>query len=127
MIEVSVAARNVEVMATTARMNGGYLRVYNGARPAAPEDPVTTQTLLAELRFSSPAFGNPVNGAAVANPIAPETNVRASSTPTWFRALEADGTTAVLDGSIPADLTPDHAGLIQGGSMAVSSLLYSRV
>lgn len=127
MIEVSVDARNVEVMATTARLNGGYLRVYNGARPAAPEVPVSTQTLLAELRFGLPAFGNPANGTATANPIAPETNVRASSVPTWFRTLEADGSTAVLDGSIPADLTPDHAGLIQGGSLAVSSLLYSRV
>lgn len=127
MIEVSANNRNIEVMATTAALNGGYLRIYGAPRPLAPEVPVSTQTLFAELRFSSPAFASPVQGGAQANPLAPDTNVRASGVPAWFRAFAADGTTAVLDGDIPDDLDPTIQHLVQGGSLAVSSLLYRRV
>lgn len=126
MIEVSADARNVEVMATTARMNAGYLRVYGAPRPASPEVAVTSQTLFAECRFGSPAFGDPTNGVASANPIPPETNVRASGRPIWFRAFASNGVTAVLDGDMYIDLVPDEPQLVQGGSFSVLSLTYAR-
>jgi hypothetical protein len=122
----SQASRNVQVTVVTTPLNGGYLRIYGAPRPSAPEAPVTTQTLFAELRFGNPAFGDPSNGVAVANGIAPETNVRASGMPIWFRAFAADGTTAILDGDVPGDLVPSATNLIQGGSLAVTSLVYSR-
>ena len=126
MIEVSADARNVEVMATTARMNAGYLRVYGAPRPASPEVAVTSQTLFAECRFGSPAFGNPTNGTATANPITPEAHTLVSGVPVWFSRIEADGVTAVLDGDMYTDLIPDKAHLVLGGSFSVTSLLYSR-
>jgi hypothetical protein len=125
-IEVSINGRNIEVMVITTMMNGGYLRVYGGPRPTAPEVAVTTQVLFAELRFSNPAFGTPVAGTATANAITPETNARASGVPVWFRVFGSDGTTAVLDGEMYADLVPDQSHVTQGGSLSVSSLLFSR-
>lgn len=126
MIEVAANTRNLEVMTATRQMDGGYLRVYGAPRPASPEIAVGAQVLFAECRFSSPSFGNPTNGAATAKSIAPETNVRATGVPVWFRVFAQDGTTAVLDGDMFSDLVPDQGQLVQGGSFSVLSLQYSR-
>jgi hypothetical protein len=125
-IEVAADIRNLEVMTATRQMDGGYLRVYGAPRPASPEVAVGAQTLFAECRFGSPSFGNPTNGAASANPIAPETNVRATGVPVWFRVFMKDGATAVLDGDMFSDLVPDQGQLVQGGSFSVLSLQYIR-
>jgi hypothetical protein len=127
MVEVSVSARNIEVMSTTRLLNGGYLRVYGAPRPAAPEVAVTTQTLYAECRFGSPAFGNPTDGVAAANAIAPDPDVSATGIPTWFRAFASDGATAVLDGDMGTDLVPNQEQVVQGGSFSIVSLAYSRI
>ena len=53
----SAAQANAACDAQTASLNGGYLRVYDGAQPANTATAVTTQVKLAELRFGTPAFG----------------------------------------------------------------------
>jgi hypothetical protein len=126
MLEVSVNARNVEVMATTTQMNGGYLRIYGGSRPSAPEVAVTTQVLFCSLRFGNPAFGFPEDGTATANPFEGAADILAGGFPVWFRAFAADGTTAVLDGDIGSDLVLSQPVLAQGGTFSVTSLTYSR-
>lgn len=96
----STATINAKAEAVGALLSGGYLRIYDGARPATADDPVTTQTLLAELRFGTPAFGAAVNGTITATPITQDSAADAAGTATWYRALKSDGTTAVQDGSV---------------------------
>jgi hypothetical protein len=123
MLAVSTNTRNVEVMATTASMNGGYLRVYGAPRPPAPEVAVTSQVLFVELRFATSAFAPPVNGVAQVTTI-PAGAILASGMPTWFRAFAEDGVTAILDGDIGEDLDLSQSRIISGGTFSVVSLVY---
>lgn len=86
--------------ARCALLNDGYLRLYSGAQPSSADDPITTQVLLAELRFGTPAFGASVDGLATANAITSDPAANATGTAAFWRALMADGTTVVCDGSI---------------------------
>lgn len=77
----------------------GKLRIYTGAQPATSDTAIGAQVLLAELTFGSPAatvantgvitFGAVTSNAAVA-----------TGTAAWFRALQSDGTTALMDGTV---------------------------
>lgn len=96
----STAARNAAANAKAALLNTGYLRFYDGTQPAGPGTAITTQVLLAELRFSATAFASAVNGVATANAITSDSDADATGTVTWYRALASDGTTAVHDGSV---------------------------
>jgi hypothetical protein len=126
MLFQSVDSRNIQVMALTALLDGGYLRVYGAPRPPVPEDAVTSQVLFAELRFATPAFEAPTDGSATANEFPGAVSILAGGFPAWFRAFAADGTTAVLDGDIGEDLILDQPVLAQGGTFSVTSLVYSR-
>lgn len=98
----SVAARNAALNAKRALFNDGYLRYYDGERPAGTDAPVTTQRILAELRFAPEAFREAMNGVLVANGIRPDPDARASGQPTWYRCFMADGVTPVHDGGVAA-------------------------
>jgi len=86
--------------AICARLNSGYLRIYDGSQPATADTAIGSQVLLAELRFNATAFGAAVNGVATANAITSDSDANATGTATWFRAFESDGTTVVFDGSV---------------------------
>jgi hypothetical protein len=109
-------------------LDNGYLRIYNGSQPANADTAVTTQTLLAELRWNATAFGAASNGVAVANSITSDASADATGTATWFRALKSDGTTAVFDGSVgtaSADLILNSTGITAGANVAVTAFTYN--
>jgi hypothetical protein len=109
-------------------LDNGYLRLYDGAQPANADTAVTTQTLLAELRWNATAFGAASNGVAVANSITSDASADATGTATWFRALKSDGTTAVFDGSVgtaSADLILNSTGITAGANVAVTAFTYN--
>lgn len=93
----SVAARNAAADARAALLNGGFLRLYDGAQPADPTGAVTT--LLAELTFGTPAFGAAAAGVATANAITDDSSANATGTASWYRALTS-GAAAIMDGSV---------------------------
>lgn len=97
---ISINARNVQLDALRVLLDGGFLRIYDGAQPASPDTAITTQVLGAELSLGNPAFGAAVNGVITANAITADASANATITATWFRAFKADGTTAVIDGSV---------------------------
>lgn len=99
-MQLSVAAANVAANAVTALLNGGYIRVYTGPRPASTEVAISTQTLLAAPRFNATAFGAAANGVAVANAVTEDSNTPASGTAAWFRLYKSDGVTVIADGSV---------------------------
>lgn len=97
--ELSNAAANAATDAIATLANTGYLRIYDGSKPASANTPVSSQILLAELRFGSTAFAAAVAGVATANAITSDTDANASGTASWFRVLKSDGT-ALWDGTV---------------------------
>ena len=109
-------------------LNNGYLRIYSGTQPATADTAISTQTLLAELRFGSTAFGASSNGVATANAITSDTSADNTGTAAWFRALKSDGTTAVLDGSVgtsSADLVLNSVSISAGAAVSITSFTYT--
>jgi hypothetical protein len=99
--KISITRRD-EIMDTLSpNMDGGYIKIFTGSRPAAPED-MATGTLLATLTFATPAFAASSSGSIVANPITRENSAPNSGTAGWFRIYESDGMTSVMDGTITA-------------------------
>lgn len=82
------------------RLDNGYLRIYSGTQPANADTAITTQTLLAELRFSATSAPAAANGVLTFNSITPDSAANATGTATWFRCTGSDGTTVVMDGSV---------------------------
>ena len=95
-------AANTAVDAMAALLNGGKLRIYDGAQPATADTAVGAQVLLAELTFANPAFGAGVAGVATANAITGDPTADATGDANWFRALKSDGVTVVYDGTVGA-------------------------
>jgi hypothetical protein len=93
-------AVNTAVDALAALLNTGYLKCYDGTQPATADTAVSTQNILAQLRFSASAFGSSVAGVANSNTITGDTDADVTGNAAWFRCFKSDGTTAVMDGSI---------------------------
>jgi hypothetical protein len=127
--KISNEAASAEADATTALLANGYLRIYDGTQPSTADTAVSGQTLLAELRFGSPAFGAASNGVATANAITADSSANATGTATWFRALKSNGTSPVFDGSVgtsDADLVLNSVAIAVGAEVAVTALTYTR-
>lgn len=86
-----------------AGAGAGKLRIYDGSQPADPDTAVSTQTLLAELTLSDPAFGAAADaspgGRATASTITEDSSANATGTASWFRVVDSDGN-AIIDGSV---------------------------
>lgn len=111
----------------SARLNGGYLRILDGTQPATADTAITTQVVLAELPFSATAAPAAVNGLITFNALTSDTNANATGTATWFRAVQSDGTTVVMDGSVgtsSANLVLNSTSITAGGTVAVSSFTH---
>lgn len=127
-LRMSDAAVNAEANALAALMGSGYIRIYDGTRPTTADTAVSTQVLLAELRFGSTAFGSASSGAITANAITQDSSANASGTPTWFRALKSDGTSAMWDGTVgtsSADLILNSATISAGAAVSISALTHT--
>ena len=114
----------------SARLNSGFLRIYDGTQPATADTAVSTQVLLAELTFSATAAPATSNGLITFNAITSDSSANATGTPTWFRAVQSNGTTVVMDGSVGASgANLNLSGLTGGqiiiaGTVAVSSFTH---
>jgi hypothetical protein len=127
-LKTSIVSRNAELNALATLANTGYIRVYDGSQPASPETAVSTQTLLAELRFGATAFGSAASGVITANAITDDSDINATGTASWFRVLESDGTTVLWDGSVgtsSADLILATVSLVQHAILQITSLTYT--
>lgn len=127
-IKLSTAAANAGANAEVDLLDGGAgpgkIRIYNGTQPAGPDTAVTTQTLLAELVLSDPAFAAAVNRVKTLDvtPIPAGTGL-AAGTASWFRAVDSNNL-AVLDGSAGTtgtDLILATAEIVIGVSVEIIS------
>jgi alkylated DNA nucleotide flippase Atl1 len=129
----AVALREAQLNQITTRQDGGtgasLLRIYDstGAGRPATGGAITTQVLLAELTFADPSYaaaGTPTPGALAANAIVQDSSANNTGTATWFRVVQSDGTTHVMDGSISttgSDLNLNSVSITAGGTVSVTS------
>jgi len=57
--QLAYATCNAQANTIGGLCNDGYIRIYDGSQPANADTAITTQNLLATLRFASTAFGSP--------------------------------------------------------------------
>ena len=112
-----------------ARLNNGYLRIYSGAQPTNADTALGAQVLLAELRFSATAAPATAAGVITFNAITAVVAL-ASGTAAWFRALQSDGTTVVMDGNVDVtantpNLVLNSVGISAGANVSVSAFTHT--
>lgn len=127
---LSNEAASAAADAVTAFLPNGYLRIYDGTQPETVNTAITTQMLLAELRYNAgAAFHSAVDGVAEAYTITGDASAKATGTASWFRALKSDGTTAAFDGSVGtsgADLNLDRTSIVATGTVDVIRHSYTQ-
>jgi hypothetical protein len=127
--KLSNAAASAAADAVVDLLDNGYIRIYDGSKPATADTAVGAQTLLAELRWNATAFGAASNGVATANAITADSSANATGTASWFRALGSDGTTVYFDGDVGtsgADLNLNSTSIVSGVNVAISSFTYTQ-
>jgi hypothetical protein len=82
--------------AIDAGAGAGFLRIYDGSRPATGG---TATTLLAELTFTDPSAPNAAAGVLTFSAITADPSANASGTATWCRMVDSTGA-FVADGSV---------------------------
>ena len=80
---------NTQASALAELLDDGFIEVYDGEQPSRAEADITSQKLLATMKFGSPAFRPPVAGVIIANAIAPGVAV-ATGRPSWARISSGD-------------------------------------
>jgi hypothetical protein len=111
-----------------ARMNGGKIVLYSNAEPATADAALSSNTVLAEMAFGSPAFGEAVitsNARTItANPVTSDLIANATGEAVFFRGLMADNT-VVLQGSVgisSADMLIVSTVINAGNQISLDSL-----
>ncbi len=119
---------NAEANAVGDALNNGYIRIYDGSQPANADTAITTQTLLAELRFGADAFGAASAGTITANAITSDSSANATGTAAWARILASDGSTVWFDGTVGTgthNVVIGTTAIVSGAVVSCSSLTFS--
>ena len=119
---------NPQADALSDLADNGYLRIYDGTQPAIADTAISTQTLLAELRFNADAAPSAVAGVLTFNAITQDSNANTTGTASWFRALKSDGSTVLFDGAVGtsgSDINIATTAIVAGAIVGVSSFVYT--
>lgn len=100
--QLANATVNAQADALARQLDNGYLRIYSGAKPATADTALSGNTLLAELRFAATSAPAASAGVLTFNPITADSSADATGTATFFRALQSNGTSTVMDGTVGA-------------------------
>lgn len=96
-LRLAITAANTALDALTALLASGFIRIYDGARPANPQT-TPAGVLLAELTLGSPAYAGASSGVAALNAVGDDTDANATTaTGATFARLLTSGAEAVLD------------------------------
>lgn len=114
--------RNAQLDEVTTRAGASaLLRIYSGSRPATGG---TATTLLAELTCNATFAPAASGGVLTLNAIAQDASANATGTATWFRIVQSNGTTFVMDGDVGtsgSDLNLNSTSITSGGTVSVTS------
>lgn len=97
--QMADARVNVQADGLATSLNNGYVRAYSGTQPATADTALSGNTLLAESRFNATAAPAATSGLLTFNAFT-NFNAIASGTAVFYRCLQSDGTTVVMDGNI---------------------------
>lgn len=125
------AAADAVVDLLDAGNEAAQLRIYDGTPPANVSAALSSNTLLAALTMSDPAFGSASNGVATASAITSDTSADATGTASFFRlgSMNSGTFTPVIQGNVGtsgADLNLSSTSITSGGTVSVSSLTYTQ-
>ena len=95
---LSITAASAEAEALGRLAERGFLRIYDGAQPASPEEDIQNQKLLAQLRC--PRRGTVDRGALTLTGLEDEADAPNGGTARWYRVFQSDGKTALWDGTV---------------------------
>ena len=113
--------RNAMLDAITTRAGAAaLLRIYDGSQPATGG---AATNLLAELVCNATFAPAASGGVLTLNAIADDVSANATGTATWFRIVQSNGTTHVLDGTVGtsgADLNLDSVSIVETGTVSVT-------
>ena len=116
------ALRHAQLDAITTRAGASaLLRIYDGSRPATGG---TATTLLAELTCNATFAAAASGGILTLNAISQDASANATGTATWFRIVQSDGTTHVMDGDVGtsgSDLNLNSTSIVAAGTVDVTS------
>lgn len=119
------ALRNSRADAITTRAgNAALLRIYSGTRPADANTALAGNTLLAELTCATPFASGAASGVLTFGTITQDSSANATGTATFFRLVQSDGTTVVMDGSVGtsgSDLNLVTTSITSGQPVQISS------
>lgn len=125
--QIADATVNAQGDALARLLDNGYLRIYDGSQPATADTAVSTQTLLAELRFNATSAPATSGGLITFNAITSDSSANATGTAAWFRCLKSDGTTVVMDGSVgtsSANMVIASTSISSGQTVSCSSFTH---
>jgi hypothetical protein len=105
-------ATSTMARAATTLLDGGFLQIYDG------------ETMLAQMRFSSPAFGPIEDGFALANELMVGTG-RADGLATQWVALTETGT-PVLAGIVGDDMLLSQRYIATGADVRITRFTYDQ-
>lgn len=126
--KISSTAVNAQADALSDLLDNGYLRIYDGTQPSNANTAVSTQVLLAELRFNATAAPAASGGTLTMNAITQDSSANNTGTATWFRATKSDGSTVVFDGSVGTsgcDINLGSTSITSGSSVGVTSMTFT--
>lgn len=98
--QIADAVCNAQADVLARLLDAGLLRIYSGTQPATADTVLSGNTLLAELVFNATSAPAASGGVLTFNGITADSSANATGTATFFRAVKADGTTVILDGSV---------------------------
>ena len=119
---------NPQADALSDLADNGYIRIYDGTQPATADTAISSQVLLAELRFNADAAPSAVDGVLTFNAITQDSNANNTGTASWFRALKSDGSTVLFDGTVGvsgSDLNIATTAIVAGAIVGVTSFVYT--
>jgi hypothetical protein len=125
--QLSNAAANAEANALARLLDNGYRRVYDGSKPATADTAITSQVLLAELRFAATSAPAAVDGVLTFTLIT-DSEANANGTAAWYRDLQSNGTTVVMDGTVgtsDANLNLSTTSVFAGQQVAITSATHT--
>lgn len=110
-------------------LDSGYLRAYSGTPPANAGTALSGNTLIAEWRLSATSAPASSGGIATFTTIAPAPTV-AAGTISFVRAFKANGTSAILQGSVgvasaATNVTMSNTSVTSGLSLTPGTVTYN--
>lgn len=128
--QITNATVNAQADALARQLDNGYLRIYTGPQPATADTAITSQVLLAELRFAATSALAAVDGVLTFSAITSDEAANATGTAVWFRCFRSNGTTAVLDGTVGAtgsnsNLELATAEIVENARISVTAFVHT--